>query len=51
MMWTYYGVNVYPCGRNNSGLRWEAYCGRNLRADTKDGMRDLIRHYRLRVSA
>lgn len=43
-MWTYYGVNVWPADRNSAGLRWDALTdlGR-MRADTKDGMRELIR--------
>lgn len=49
-MWTYYGVNIYPADRNSSGIRWE--CSNpddnpetppRLRADTKDGIRHLIR--------
>lgn len=45
---TYYGHNIYRETRHNSmGLRWWAIVnGRNLRADTLAGMRELIRHYR-----
>lgn len=48
--WTYYGVDIYPSDRNSAGIRW--YCHNPdgdphtpplLRADTKDGMRSLIR--------
>lgn len=45
--WTYKGVDVFPADMNASGIRWYA---RNvgdaptLRADTKQGMRDLITH-------
>jgi hypothetical protein len=46
-MWTYYGVNVYPADMNCSGIRWTArFAGLPLRADSKDGMRELIRHSR-----
>jgi hypothetical protein len=50
--WYYFGVTIDPAGRNASGVRWSAlvslpgYAG-FLRADTKDGMRELIRHYRV----
>jgi hypothetical protein len=50
--WSYFGVTIDPAGRNSSGIRWSAlvslpgYAG-FLRADTKDGMRELIRHYRV----
>ncbi len=49
-MWTYRGVNVYPAGLNSSGIRWYALgyqlgLGMTLKADTKAGMRELIRHY------
>jgi hypothetical protein len=33
-MWTYKGIDVFPADRNSSGI---------LRADTKEGMRQLIR--------
>lgn len=44
-MWTYRGINVYPADRNASGVRWIASTGSGmkLRADTKEGMRQLIR--------
>jgi hypothetical protein len=48
---TYYGVNVSPLRPNNSGLRYEAYTPPHphnetdhLRADTKEGIKELIRH-------
>jgi hypothetical protein len=44
-VWTYRGVNVYPAGSNVSGIRWTAYSTRALRADSKAGMRELIRAY------
>jgi len=54
-MWTYKGVDIYPAGRNMSGLRWTATIADdrrfsestppNLMADTKQGMRELINHY------
>jgi hypothetical protein len=42
--WAYKGVIVHPADRNSSGIRWYARIGsgRALRADSKDGMRDLI---------
>lgn len=49
-MWTYYGVTVDRAGVNSAGIRWSAlvsfpgYAG-FLRADSKEGMRELIRHY------
>jgi hypothetical protein len=50
--WSYYGINVYPAGVNGSGIRWYAMNAPGapgvLVADTKDGMRDLIKHYRQR---
>ena len=43
-MWTYYGVNIWPAGRNSAGMRWEAFTSKGrMRADTKDGMRELVR--------
>lgn len=51
-IWTYKGVTVYPASLNSSGIRWYARClldsaaqlnAYNLRADTKQGMRQLIR--------
>jgi hypothetical protein len=51
-MWTYKGIDIFPADRNASGIRW---CSRDtsgipaappiLRADSKQGMRDLINHY------
>lgn len=42
-MWTYKGFNVWPAEINSSGIRWEAYTPTGfLRADTKQGMRELI---------
>jgi hypothetical protein len=45
-IWTYRGVNVYPAPLNGAGIRWYAYDGTGVckRADTKDGMRELIRN-------
>jgi hypothetical protein len=44
-IWTYRGVNVYPTELNGSGIKWYAHGnGCYLRADTKDGMRHLIRN-------
>lgn len=41
--WTYKGVYVHRAGPNGSGIRWTALCyGRFLRADTKQGMRELV---------
>jgi hypothetical protein len=47
-MWTYYGVNVDPIGANSWGGRWVALVPGHgyLKADTKEGMRELIRHTR-----
>jgi hypothetical protein len=47
-IWTYRGVNVHPAGANSAGIRWSAWSDRAasyLRADSKAGMRELIRHY------
>jgi len=47
-MWTYKGTNVWPADRNSAGIRWYAHMSGapgTLRADTKDGMRELITHY------
>ncbi len=52
---TYRGADIWPAGDNSSGLRW--YVRTNgpgwlettppmLRADTLEGMRELIRTYR-----
>lgn len=40
---TYYGVSISRTGRNSMGLRWEAHVNRLLRADTLDGIKELIR--------
>lgn len=41
--WSYKGCDIFRTSRNSAGLRWETFSlhGR-LRADTKDGMRELI---------
>ena len=49
-MWTYFGIDVWPADPNMSGIRWYARLRSGpgpamLRADTKDSMRELIRHY------
>lgn len=42
--WTYRGVYVHRAGPNSSGIRYTALCfGVFLRADTQQGMRELIR--------
>lgn len=43
-IWEYKGVVVFPAGLNSSGIRWSAnaHVGMTLRADTKQGMRELI---------
>lgn len=48
--WKYRGVNVYPADRNSSGIRWYAFggLGFKLTADTKQGMRELIKANRKR---
>jgi hypothetical protein len=45
--WTYKGIDVWPADRNSSGIRWYARVPNapTLRADTKDGMRELITRY------
>ena len=45
--WTYGGENIWPCELNSSGMRWYALTEKSgiLRADTKEGMRELIREY------
>ena len=50
-MWTYRGIDIFRSS-TDMGTRWQSewvdlpkFSGR-LRADTKDGMRDLINHYR-----
>ena len=47
-VWTYFGVYVFPADRNTSGIRWYADMGIGmyLKADTKEGMRELIRRHR-----
>ena len=44
--WTYRGVNVDPIAPNSWGGRWVALVSDvgYLKSDTKDGMRELIRH-------
>ena len=46
LMWTYKGIDVFPADINSSGIRWYARMGIGitLRADTKQGMRELINH-------
>ena len=50
-MWTYFGITVEPAKINSGGYRWSAlvdfvdYAG-YLHAETKAGMRHLIKHYR-----
>lgn len=42
--WVYKGVDVYPASSNSSGVRWYARTDYGiLRADTRDGMKQLIR--------
>lgn len=42
-MWTYKGIDVFPAGRNTSGIRWYARTANGmLRADSKQAMRQLI---------
>ena len=45
-IWTYKDVLVHPAGINSAGIRWWAIVinGQNLRAQTKEGMRQLITH-------
>jgi len=41
---TYFGVNIHPADLNSSGIRWVATVNeQKLRADTLDGMKELIR--------
>lgn len=42
---TFMGINITPAGANASGIRWHAFGpdGGQLRADTLEGMRQLIR--------
>ncbi len=45
--WMYKGVEVWPADRNSSGIAWYArsiFSSPTLRADTKQGMRQLITH-------
>jgi hypothetical protein len=46
-MWTYKGIDIFPAARNPMGIRWYAHLTRGpmLRADSKQGMRDLINRY------
>jgi hypothetical protein len=55
--WTYKGIGIWPADRNSSGIRWYARTADDLdafqpgtpamlRADTKDGIRELITHYK-----
>lgn len=46
--WTYKGVNVFPAELNGSGIRWTAL---GLRANTKEGMRQLINNLQNREQA
>ena len=39
----YFGQLISRTGRNSMGLRWEAHVNRPLRADTLDGIKELIR--------
>lgn len=40
---TYKGVNLWPAGQNDSGIRWTATVnGKNLRADTLAGIKELV---------
>ena len=53
-MWTYKGIDVFPAGPViHDGLRWYARTDDGmpaapplLRADTRQGMRELITHYK-----
>lgn len=45
--WTYKGIDIYPADPNTSGIRWHARIPdsptvNSFRADTKEGMRELI---------
>lgn len=49
-MWTYKGILVHRASANSTGIRWYARLRVDgappvLRADTKQGMRQLITHY------
>ncbi len=43
-VWEYKGVMILPANFNGSGIRWtaNAHVGYTLKADTKQGMRELI---------
>lgn len=45
---TYYGVTIHPQRPNSMGCRWWAFVPgyRMVQADTLDGIKSLIRHYR-----
>lgn len=45
--WTYKGITVFPARSNGSGIRWNANAGvgLTLKADTKQGMKDLINEH------
>jgi hypothetical protein len=47
----YYGCAIIPAAQNASGIRYSSLCfGVNLRADTLDGIKHLIRaNYPLRT--
>ena len=47
MIWRYKGITVYRAAMNASGIRWYARIGtgQTLRANTKQGMRELITAY------
>ncbi len=50
-MKTYMGINIHPAGSNSSGIRWTALTAAGtLRADTLDGIRELIRNAAPRAS-
>jgi hypothetical protein len=46
-IWTYKGINVCCAALNSSGIRWYARLpsGDALRADTKQGMKQLINQH------
>lgn len=49
---TYMGINIWHAARNSSGIRYVATAkGRNLRADTLSGIRELIKHERAQWGA
>lgn len=42
-IWKYKGLDIFPAGRNSSGIRWCCLSPSGiLRADTKTSMRELI---------